>query len=331
MKHRITKRAVPAALFLGAALSFPAAARADAPDPAHAATAQALYDAATADMESGRYVAASRKLEEVMKLVPEALGARLTLAECHENMGRLATAWAGYLAVRALALREGQSERAELAAQRAAALRPRLAMLAIHVPAGAAAVRDLSITRDGAPVGEVQWGAPLPVDTGVHEIVVTAPGHVTWRKRVEVPSDGVQIEVSVPAPAPMAAEVAPPAAAAVTGRPWQRPLGLGTIGVGAAGVIIGAAALGLSASRQGASGAHCDASDACDWMGASLRRDAQGLGGFAAGALVVGGLVAGAGVVLVLTSPSDGGRADRGKTGLRAVVSPGGGSLGFDF
>ena len=67
MKHRITKRAIPAALFLGAALSFPAAARADAPDPAHAATAQALYDAATADMESGRYVAASRKLEEVMK------------------------------------------------------------------------------------------------------------------------------------------------------------------------------------------------------------------------------------------------------------------------
>lgn len=331
MKHGITKRACAPALVLCVGLSIPATARPDTPDPAHAATAQALYDAANADMETGSFAAARKKLEEVVRLLPDAPGAKLTLAECHEKLGKLASAWAEYAAAEALARRRGQPDRAQLAAEKAAELRSRLATLTIRVSPGAAGLKGLSLTRDGAPIGDAQWGAPLPVDAGAHEIAAAAPGHTSWTSRVEVAADGVDLTITVPplAPIPGAAAPAPPAGAA---RPWQRPLGLGTIGAGGAGVLIGVAAFGLSATRQGASDdGHCALNGACDEEGAALRRQARGLADFATGALIAGGLIAGVGVLLVLSAPAQDGAREARWPAVRAAVSPGGLTVGGSF
>ncbi len=332
MKHGITKRACAPALVLCVGLSIPATARPDAPDPAHAATAQALYDAANADMEAGSFAAAQKKLEEVVRLLPDAPGAKLTLAECHERLGKLASAWAEYAAAEALARRRGQPDRAQIAADRAAVLRSRLATLTIRVSPGAAGLPGLSITRDGAPIGDAQWGTPLPVDAGAHEIAVAAAGHARWTTRVEVVTDGADLALTVPPLAPIlvAAPPAPPPAAA--DRPWQRPLGLGTIGAGGAGVLIGVTAFGLSAARQGASSdGHCGPNGACDDEGAALRRQARGLADFATGALIAGGLIAGVGAVLVLAAPAQDGAGETRKAAVRAAVSPGGLTVGWSF
>lgn len=43
------------------------------------------------------------------RLVPEGLGAKLTLAECYESQGKLASAWTQYTVVESMAARTGQA------------------------------------------------------------------------------------------------------------------------------------------------------------------------------------------------------------------------------
>ena len=70
------------ALGLGATLLIAfAAIQARAADPERVLAAQALYDQATAEMEAKDYPSACSKLEEVTRLVPEGLGAKLTLGQ----------------------------------------------------------------------------------------------------------------------------------------------------------------------------------------------------------------------------------------------------------
>lgn len=329
MRHPITKRACAPALVLCAGLSLSATARPDTPAPGHAAAAQALYDAANADMEAQSFAAARRKLEEVVRLLPDALGARLTLAECYQSLGLTASAWAEYTAAQAMATRQGQSERAAAAAEKVAALRPRLATLTLHVPPHMANLKGLVVTRDGAPIGDVQWGTPLPVDAGRHEIVVSAPGHARWTKTVEVASDGVQVDVTPPPLAPVLA--APePAGVLAPDPPWPRSLGLGAIGAGGAGLFAGVAMLSLAGVRRDVSSGLCDARGTCDDAGAALRREARQLDEIAAGALIAGGLVAGVGVVVVLATLADG-RPGHDRPRVRAAISPRGAALQWQF
>jgi thioredoxin-like negative regulator of GroEL len=85
------------------------------------AAAQALYDKAVEQMAAKSFAEACPKLEEVTRLMPEGLGAKLTLAECYEGQGKLASAWLQYALVEAAAGRADQGERQRLAGERAAA------------------------------------------------------------------------------------------------------------------------------------------------------------------------------------------------------------------
>src|SRR5262245_9836481 len=197
MTRPILQMPALAALALCASLFAPIPARAQAADPQKALAAQALYDQASAEMDAKNYVSACRKLEEVTRLVPEGVGARLTLGECYEALGKLASAWSQYAVVEPMAIRFGQPERAQRASERAAMLRPKLAMLTIEVPAAVRATPGLAITRDGVPVGEAQWDTPLPVDAGGHEIVAAAPGYRDHKKHVEVVADGAKVSTKI--------------------------------------------------------------------------------------------------------------------------------------
>src|SRR5262245_50638556 len=77
-------------------------------DVERAAAAQSLYDKASTLLEEKKYAEACPKLEEVTRLVPEALGAKLALAECYEAINKLSSAWTLYAAVEAGAARTGQ-------------------------------------------------------------------------------------------------------------------------------------------------------------------------------------------------------------------------------
>lgn len=93
--------------------------RAQTPGDAASITAvQALYDVATKAMDVKDYASAGPKLEEAVRLVPSGVGARLTLGECDEAVGKLARAYASFELAESMAAGAKQGERQEKAHDR---------------------------------------------------------------------------------------------------------------------------------------------------------------------------------------------------------------------
>jgi tetratricopeptide (TPR) repeat protein len=309
---------------VGALLGSPKLAVAQAPDPQRASAAQALFDEANDDLEKQRFATACPKLEEVTKLVPDALGARVALAECYEGLGKLASAWSQYALVEGLAIKAGQAERAEKAGKRAADLKPRLATLKIHPASGLGSVPGLAITRDGVDVGKGQWSVAVPVDVGTHAILVTAPGYKPWKKSVEILADGAGTVVEIPV-----LTIDPSGGVRIDRdavRPWQRPLAIGAMAAGGAGIVAGALLGGLAIAKNGESNqGACNAHNQCTEAGLAMRSQALSLGNGSTAAFVVGGVLAAGGVVLLLTAPPrDKTSPKTGFADLRLGVMPGG-------
>ena len=307
------------------------------------AAAQALFDQGRALMKAKNYAEACPKLAESQRLDP-GIGTQFHLADCYENQGKVASAWANFLEVASLAAASNQPDREKAAKARAARLEPRLPKLTIVVPATSRAP-GMQVSRDGVGVGEAQWGSALPVDPGKREISVSAPGRQTYTDTVSV-NEGMAATIKVPAlqPAPEGAAPAPtPPAAPVSSAPAPQPAPLPAdrpapaeaassspgglvIGLGVVGVVgLGAGTvLGLMAkSKYDDSKEHCRPTDEnlCDAEGVELRDDAMSLGTMSTVGFIVGGVaLAGAGVLWIASS-GDSKEAAQGRTGgLRAGV-----------
>jgi hypothetical protein len=306
----VTARALAAALVLAAAQD----AHAQSSEAQKTVTAQALYEQAVAAMDQKNYASACPTLEDVVRLVPGGIGAKLTLAECYEADGRLASAWTAYAIAESAAGNAGQLDRQQKAHARAEALKPRLARLTLVVPAATRALPGLEITRDGVLSSLVQWGLPLPVDRGKHVVVVTAPGKERWETTFEVKEDGAVASVNVPVlldaskPRDDAKVTAPVAGMETETKPptAQRTAGIavGAVGVAAVGVSAALGALAIGKKNESNEG-HCHDGNQCDAAGIALR--SQGLTfGNASTALFIGGAVAlVGGVVLFATGKSE--------------------------
>lgn len=311
MKHWHRSRlqwAVLLALSLGMLTPYSTAAQPSGPQ--QAAAAQPLYEQATKEMDAKNYASACPKLEEVVRLVPDGVGARLELAECYEAWGKLASAWSQYAITQGLAIKDGQQQRAQYAQQRAAALKPLLATMKMEVLESTRRIPALLVTRDGVPVGAPQWGTALPVDAGAHEIVVTASGYVTWKKSVEVVTNGVEVTVHVPvleldhdAPSFARATMAP--VKTIVDRSWQRPVGMATMTVGAVGISTGMVlgSFALFKNSKSKENHHCDANNRCDETGLLLRQEALNLGYGSTASFVLGAALLVGGGVLTLAAP----------------------------
>jgi len=302
-------------VLMTAVLCSTVSARAQTADPDKIATAQTLYNEAVTLMDAKDYATACPKLAEAVRLVPEGIGARLTLAECHEMSGQLASAWSQYEVAQSMAERAGQKDRAARAAGKAASLSKQVSRLTIEVPEDVRAIPKVTITRRGVGVGEAQWGSALPVDTGTVEIVVTAPGFKIWSKQVEITKNGENISIVVEKPAPddtpTGATQREEAARLVVinniaaERPWQKPLGFAVAGAGVVALGIGGVLGGLAVSTNNkANDGLCDTNNFCKADGLALRRDAVQLGNGSTVVMIVGGVVLLGGVVLVATAPS---------------------------
>jgi hypothetical protein len=121
--------------------------------------AQALFDQARDEMKDGHFAEACPKLEEAIRLEPSGAGAKLKLAECYEGAGRLASAFATYVVAETAARAAGRTDRASWAAERAAALKPRLSTLTLSVAESAKGQEGLSLRRDGREIGRAEWGS----------------------------------------------------------------------------------------------------------------------------------------------------------------------------
>jgi len=322
-------------------LSAPTVAFADPPGAAKGVTdpaaAQGLFYDARELMGKGRYPEACPKLEESMRL-DAGVGTQFNLADCNEHIGKLASAWAGFLEVAAGSKATNQADREKVARKRAAALEPRLPRLVVDVPTPPP---GLEVRRDGVLVGAAAFGTAIPVDAGTHRVVATAPGK-QWEMlvqtvesktaRIAVPRD-LPPRLGVVAGAPVDGGVTGTGAETMTSIPpvvdhpgsTQRAFGWIAAGIGVIGLGVGAGFGISSIGKRDDSRNHCVV-DQCDADGVSLRDDAIKNGNIATVATIAGGAAVVGGLVLVLTAPK-GTREQSGKLRVVPTAAQNGGGF----
>jgi hypothetical protein len=311
---------------LGGLIAIPSLAE---PKAADRAAAEALFEEGLQLLEKKDFVAACPKLESSQKLDP-GVGTLLYLADCYEQAGRTASAWATFKEAAYAAETQKQSDRQRTAEEHAAALKSKLSYLQITlaepVPSG------LQVTMDDSAVNNGMLQTAIPMDPGQHRIQAVAPEHVPWSTTVTIPQGPATAKTIVPplkqavvagpvaAPTPPPTRQSPPrpaapaqattsperdqgsdAAPGSTQRFWGYVLGgTGLLGLGVSGV-----ASIMALSKDKAADKECDPKQPtlCNSRGIELSNSAKGAAGVATLAGAIGAAALGTGVVLLLTAP----------------------------
>lgn len=294
-------------LFIVLSLAARAAdARADTAPVRDPAAAEALFDEGRALLKAGRNREACAKFEASQTLDP-AVGTLFNTATCALDDGRLATAWLRYRQAAALA-HERADDREPTAVERARALEPRVPKLVVRV---ASAPPGLRLAKDGVELASGALATPIPADPGDVRIEATAPGFEPWSTVVRA-TEGHLTTVDVPA---LGRSDARHFANEAPLRTWQRPASYAALGAGA--LALGAGAFfGVRASNRWSDvdrtcpGGDCP--DEATRTALEPAHDAASRDASLATACIVGGIVvAVAGVVLFVTSPSSTGARPR--------------------
>lgn len=178
-------------------VSFAGLAEAVSPEAA------ALFREGRDLLARGEHAAACQRLADSFALEPSS-GTLLNLALCHERQGKTASAWVEYRRAAELAHAQGRTDRAHVAAQRAAVLEPRVARVTVTTPKP---IAGLVIAGTSGPLGTGTPGVPIPVDPGRMDLVISAPGHLPWKQAVTIAeAEQSIVEVPVLAPEPSAPE-----------------------------------------------------------------------------------------------------------------------------
>lgn len=218
--------------------------------PPETTRADALFQEGKLLMEQAKFVEACDKLAESDALDP-AIGTLGLLATCHEQQGRLATAWREYnqTATRAEAVGD---ERGAFARERAKAIEPQVPKLLVRF-----VIVDPNsvVLRSGVRLQAEELGVPTPIDPGTYEIVVRYPDKPEFRATVTA-LVGKTAEVEVPNPnAPKQQDVARKAPIVATAPTSISGTKIGALiagGIGVVGLGVGAA-YGISAAGKNSS------------------------------------------------------------------------------
>lgn len=194
---------------------------------------------------------------------------------------------------------------------------PRVPGVVINVKGPA----DAKVTLDGNPVPNAALGVRRAVDPGTHVIKVSAPGHFAGEAKVTVAEGKVETVTVEIKPDPNAPKgpVAPPPPPDKGGRAEPPPppapppstlpktLGFVGLGVGGAGLILGAVTGGLALSKHSALVTACGADGHCaPSQKAALESDVSAyktMGTLSTAGFIAGGALAVTGVVLLVTAP----------------------------
>jgi hypothetical protein len=273
------------------------------------ALAEQLFRDGQSLMKAKQYDEACPKLAESQRLDPST-GTLLNLAVCHQQEGKLASAWNEFNEVIALARKDGRDDRVDYAQKRLAEVEPLLSKLIIDVSDGVR-VKGLTVMFDGTEVRQAAWGVALPVDPGAHQITVTAPGKKEWSAAVKVTGEAQGLKVAVPQlengpPEDKATKAEQgerePVAPAQSGK-TQRMVGLGVGIFGVVAVGLGSA-FGVDAmkKKQTANEEGCD-DNVCPNDAGDVRDQAKASGTISTVAFAVGAAALGTGLVLYFTAP----------------------------
>lgn len=324
---------------LVAGLTCAATARAQAPGGNDKVAAEALFEDGRRLAAAGNYADACPKFADSQRLDPSP-GTLLNLASCYEKLGRSATAWATYKEAASAANAAGRSEYVATAQRHAEVLSPKLAHLTMQVPQP---VEGLQITRDGVRIDRAEWGLAIPIDAGAHAVEASAPGHKPWSTSVDVPQDGAQASVTVPAlealpveatptpvpPPPVTPPVNPPQPVDTSTGGVQRAIGAIIGAAGIAGLGLGTVFAVIAKNKYNDSLPNCrpDDPNTCNSTGVSTRNDARDAGNVASIALGVGAAALVGGAVIWLTAPHAGSPPASGSARIGIAPALGGAVL----
>lgn len=274
-------------------------------DPTRDTKAQAIqfFDRAKALHDVQKFEEACPLFEESLRL-DFGLGTLLWLSDCQEQIGRTASAWAGFTEAAELAANRGERDRAKIATERAAKLEPSLSYLKIELSAEHSAL-GTKLERNGVPISALTGLDALAVDPGDQEIVAKAPGYEPAKVTVHVGKGPAVIPVVIP-PLKKAAEVVTP----------DRGAGIDGDAMRIAGVVVGASGLvGLGLGTGFGIDAIKTYDDAlatcangvptqCTNEGVALQEDAQRSALVSTITFAVGGTLLAGGALLYFLAPS---------------------------
>jgi hypothetical protein len=247
------------------------------------AAADAAFTRAKELIKQGNYAEACPLFEASHRADPQ-IGALLNIADCHEHVGRTASAWAEFRESEELATKR-HDPRAAYAKQRADALADHLAKLRVTAPA----IAGLVVRRDGVDV-TLFVGQELPVDPGDHVVSASAPGRVDWKTTVTIAAEPATTPLEVPAlelapdppasPLDLRGTITPPVYDFDTRAQHKRRIA--ALAVGAPGVVALAVGLGFGVhARTEYTDAHagatprCDATNICTQAGTAMLHSAR--------------------------------------------------------
>lgn len=296
-------RSLASAALCGCCLQLAAGSAWGETTSAQRATAEALFQQATVLMEQKRFAEACEKFSGSQDLDP-ALGTLLYLADCYEQSGKTASAWALFREAAEKSKRAGQAEREQIASERAASLETRLSKLTLTVPP-AARTAGLELSINGAAVPAASWNGPMPIDPGDALVEARAPGKKPWSARVKIANGATLKTLDVPrlAEAPRAAPAAKPPAPSSAQRTVGYVLGAAGIVALAAGGVLGYRAYKLDKKSKGE--CRTDEPNACTPDGVEQRDDAKAAAALSTIATISGAGLTVTGLALVITAPKN--------------------------
>jgi hypothetical protein len=186
---------VPAVVALRCSLTATLACAQSSQPSAHTVAVD-MFDAGDALMNNGRVHEACPKYAESYRLDPR-LGVLLHWADCLEQDGKLASAYAAFRDAVELAERAADRRR-KLAVARVRALEPRLSRIIIDAPKNGLP-EDAAIQLDSMNLVASGLGVGIAVDPGEHWVRASAPGFAPFATSLVVSGEGRVERVTIPA------------------------------------------------------------------------------------------------------------------------------------
>lgn len=285
----------------------PVSATGEEPSADAKAHAQKLFEDAVKMSEAGMFKEACPLFAASLRL-DSGIGTMLYLADCQEQIGQTASAWAGFKEAIDLAKRKNQPDRLKIATERAAKLEPKLSSLKIAVSDKNRAI-GVVVKRNGVVVTDAIWGTYLPVDPGPQQLEASAPGYETWTGTTEIPPGPAQTDTEIPDLKPTNKAAAGPVAASAGDAGFaMRIAGISLGGAGVVGIAIGTGfgvdAMGTYSDAK----ATCVDDDParCTPAGVELQRSASNSALVSTVAFSVGATALVGGALLFFLAPDDG-------------------------
>jgi tetratricopeptide (TPR) repeat protein len=274
--------------------------------PAHADRADQLFKKGKKLLAEKKYAEACTAFEQSDRLDPE-IGAKLNVALCYREWGKLATAWRWFTEAEQMAIKAGD-DRAKRIRALITELDRDVPRLKLTLPADAA-LDGVVIRLDGTELPAAELGEDRRVDPGPHRIE-TIVGGATRSKTVAVERGGTEVTLDVPVrPRPRGPVAKPATPALETSDPAQtrRWIGLGVSGAGVVAIgIAGIVTLRARSDYQHALDGYCGGViDMCDDTGVSRTHSARHRANIATGVTIAGLAAIGGGLVLYFTARSE--------------------------